>query len=80
MYAIAAIIITSLLWMQKKPKPWRLTHLLSYLVIVLVFAHGLFVGTDVKHGLMRALWIIATLGLVAAILPRLRRARTLDKE
>ena len=80
MYAIAAVIISSLLWMQKKPKPWRLLHYTSYAIVAMVFIHGLFMGTDLKGGILRFLWIAGGVALVAAVIPRLRRAGTLDRE
>lgn len=80
LYLVMLIIITSLLWMQKRPKPWRLVHYLSYAVLILVFVHGVFLGTDLKHGWIRLLWIIAGVGILVAILPRLRRAGTLHAD
>ena len=79
-YAMVAVIVSSLLWMQSKPKPWRIIHYLSYSVLVLGFVHGLFAGTDLKHGFLRLIWIGGLIAAMAATLPRLRRAHTLDKE
>jgi DMSO/TMAO reductase YedYZ heme-binding membrane subunit len=79
MYGVAIIIVTSLVWMERKKRAWKLLHYLSYAVIVLVFAHGLLVGTDLKTGLLRLAWLLCGLLLVAAILTRLWRAGTLQR-
>jgi sulfoxide reductase heme-binding subunit YedZ len=77
MYGIAVIIVSSLVWVESKKRTWKLLHYVSYGVIILVFLHGLLVGTDLKHGAFRLLWLSAA-GLVAlAILIRLWRVGTL---
>lgn len=76
LYMVAAVIITSLLWIEKKPKLWKLTHLLSYLTILFVFVHGLYLGTDLASGPLRWAWIAAAVALVYASLARLWRANT----
>lgn len=76
-YLVGIIIISSLLWVEKKPQTWKLIHLLSYLVIAMVFVHALFIGTDLTHGWLRWLWILLNLTILAAALLRLWRARTI---
>lgn len=76
-YAVVAVIVSSLLWMQSRPKPWKLLHFFSYAILALVFVHGLFLGTDLKQGIGRWLWIIGGVLLLVAIIPRLRRMRTI---
>jgi sulfoxide reductase heme-binding subunit YedZ len=80
LYAIIIIIATSLLWMQKKPKSWRLLHYLSYFVFVAVFIHGLAMGTDMKPRWAQFLWVSGTIILLASIATRLRRAHTIRKD
>ena len=76
MYLMLLVIITSLLIIETKKRFWRWTHYLSYILMVLVFFHTLFLGTDFKHGLVRTLWIIIGLVLTVGTLSRLRRAGT----
>jgi hypothetical protein len=77
MYLVALIMITSLVWVEKKPYLWKLIHYLSYVTILLVFVHALYIGTDLAHGLWRWLWVFANLVIFAAVLSRLWRARTI---
>lgn len=84
-YAAAVIVVSSLLYINKKPALWRLLHYLSYALVILVFFHALLIGTDLKGGLTRIVWYGAGSILILGILSRLRRARTLvqrgkDKE
>lgn len=77
MYGVIIIVASSLGWIDKKPKTWRWLHYLGYLVVFDVFMHGLYVGTDLRHGFIRLVWI--TLGgvLLLAIISRLLRVGTL---
>lgn len=76
-YGVLVVIVSSLLWVEKKPYLWKFIHLISYIVIFFVFIHGLYLGTDLLHGIFRWLWIF--LGIVVAIsaLVRLWRAKTI---
>ena len=76
LYAILAIIISSLLWIDKKSHLWKAMHFLSYLVAIFVFFHVLYLGTDLAHGVFRVLWIIFGTGTAIAILYRLGRAHS----
>ena len=76
-YAVAIVVITSLVWIEKKPYTWKLLHLLAYLIAVFVFFHSLFIGTDLAGGLLRLLWIVSGIGLLAVTFIRIRRAGTL---
>jgi predicted ferric reductase len=78
-YLILAIVVTSLLWVHSKPRPWHIVHYLSYIALGLVFVHGLFMGTDLKKGAARVLWVALTIALLFFMLPRLRRAWTIDR-
>jgi predicted ferric reductase len=75
-YAVAIVIITSLVWVEKKPHLWKLIHFLTYLVMVFVFVHALYLGSDLADGIPRALWVIGGFIVGIAILARLRRTRT----
>jgi hypothetical protein len=77
LYLILAIILTSLFWIEKKPKTWKLTHLLSYIAMIFVFVHALYLGTDLASGVLRYVWIGLILILAVFSLMRLRRARIL---
>ncbi len=76
-YLSIAIIVTSLLWVEKKPALWKLTHLLSYLVIAFVFVHALYLGTDLARGWFRLIWIGFGVIIAVSIMHRLWRAKTI---
>jgi len=76
-YTAALIIITSLFIMDKKPVLWRTLHYASYLLVVLVFLHGLYLGTDIKYGALRVIWWTSGGIILLGIVSRLRRAKTL---
>jgi sulfoxide reductase heme-binding subunit YedZ len=76
-YMVALITVYSLLWIDKKPYSWKLTHLLSYVVFVFVFIHALFLGTDLAGGIFRIIWIASGIGVSIAIIVRLWRAKTI---
>jgi len=80
LYAIAIIILSSHFWMQKKPRSWHTLHYLSYFVLASVFIHGLFLGTDLKNGVVKALWFAAAFILVVSIMSRLKRAHTIGDD
>ncbi len=76
LYLSLAIVLTSLLWIEKKPGLWKVTHLLSYLAMIFVFVHSLFLGTDLSSGVLRWLWILTAFIVMYASLARLWRAKT----
>ena len=78
-YGVALIVITSLAWMETKKRTWKLLHFVSYAVIALVFLHGLLVGTDLKTGLPRLIWLSFGLVLAIAVTARLWRVGTLQR-
>ncbi len=75
-YLSLLIVATSLLIVNKKPKLWKLTHLLSYIVILFVFFHALQLGTDMTNGVIKAVWIILGNIISIAIIFRAWRAYT----
>ena len=76
LYGAIIVLITSLLWVDKKPRVWKLIHFATYGVIAAVFIHALFLGTDTGHGLGRIAWILSGIAVVVAIIVRLRRTHT----
>jgi len=76
LYIMAAIVTTSLIWVDKKPRTWKTIHLFSYLAFFLIFIHALYLGTDFMHGLLRWLWTGAFWVVTLASLVRLRRFKT----
>jgi DMSO/TMAO reductase YedYZ heme-binding membrane subunit len=79
-YIAAILIFTSLFLMNKKQAIWRLLHYLSYVLVVLVFLHGLYLGTDIAHGATRVVWWIGGILICIGVLSRLRRAWTLNQD
>lgn len=79
MYGVAVIVLSSLGWIDTRQKTWRWLHYVSYLVMLFVLLHGLFVGTDLKYGLFRAAWLGLGFLVVLGILSRLRRVGSLKK-
>lgn len=79
LYGLIIVVVSSLLLINKRPKIWRSLHYFSYAILVAVFFHALFLGTDVKTGMWRGLWILGALAAAVSIGLRLHRARTLNK-
>lgn len=75
-YLTGIVVITSLIWVEKRKYLWKYLHLLSYLIILFVFVHALYIGTDLSHGIVRALWWASGAGIVIAVLHRAWRAYT----
>lgn len=75
-YMVAITIITSLIWVEKKPHTWKWLHLLSYITMFFIFIHALYIGTDLAHGIFRILWIITGVSIFIAAMQRLWRAYT----
>jgi predicted ferric reductase len=80
MYGIVLIVASSLKWIDTRKRAWRGIHYVSYAAMLLVFIHSLSVGTDVRYGSFRAIWLLVALVLVAAVVTRLWRARTLKRD
>lgn len=76
LYLTAAIVISSLLIINKQPRYWKLIHLLSYLTMLFVFIHALYIGTDVATGWPRVIWIGLAVSIAALAINRSRRAFT----
>lgn len=76
-YGVALVVISSLIWVEKKPHLWKWVHLLSYLVMLMTFIHALYLGTDLSRGIFRFLWITIAALVGLACVFRLRRMRTM---
>lgn len=79
-YGVVIIVLSSLGWIDTHKKTWRWLHYTGYAVVLLAFLHGLFVGSDLKYGSFRSLWVLAGLILVVGIISRLRRAGSLNDD
>lgn len=75
-YSTTLVVITSLLWIEKRPLLWKLSHLMSYLVMIFVFVHALYLGTDLAGGLLHWVWLALGVGVGVAVVARLWRAKT----
>ncbi len=63
---------------RNRIKPsWKFIHYLNYLAFVLAFIHGALIGTDLGPGLLRWLFAIMALVVVAALIERRWRERRL---
>jgi predicted ferric reductase len=76
-YGALVVVVTSLLWVDKKPHRWKIYHYLSYVILIAVFFHGLMLGTDLGTGIGRILWYLGGILVLIAVAVRLRRARSI---
>lgn len=76
LYLSSIIIVISLLWINKRKHLWKITHILSYLVMGFIFFHALLLGTDLAGGLLRWLWILLGSIVLFGTIARIRRAYT----
>jgi predicted ferric reductase len=79
MYCIAIIVASSLGWIDTKKHAWRKLHYLSYIVFFFIFLHALYIGTDLKYGVFRKIWIIFGLIIIVGIMTRLWHSGTLKR-
>jgi len=75
-YGLVAIIISSLLIIDKKPKTWKAIHVISYLVAIMIYFHGLYLGSDLTHGIFRTTWILFGIVVFLAAIFRIARSRS----
>jgi len=80
MYFVAIIVASSLNWIDTKKGVWKNLHFTSYLVLVLVYFHALYTGTDLAYGAFRAIWIAIGVVMLLAVVLRLWRSGTLVKK
>ena len=79
MYCIAIIVASSLGWIDTKKQAWRKLHYLSYFVIFFIFLHALYIGTDLRYGVFRKIWITLGLIIVIGVIARLWHTGTLKR-
>jgi predicted ferric reductase len=79
MYGVAIIVASSLGWIDTKKKTWKLLHYISYAVAFLIFLHAVYVGSDLKYGTFRMVWIAAGFVVLLGIAARLWRVRVIKK-
>jgi DMSO/TMAO reductase YedYZ heme-binding membrane subunit len=77
MYGVIIVVLSSLGWINTKKRAWRWLHYLSYIVMLLVFMHALYAGSDLKYGTFRLGWVLLTLVVALGVISRLWRAGTL---
>lgn len=75
-YMSIAVVVSSIVWISKKPHIWKFIHFLSYVLMILVFVHALFIGTDFAGGWLRLAWVVSGVLVAAGSLARLWRAKT----
>lgn len=79
-YGVGVVILSSLDttgWITRHKKLWKLTHLISYLVMFLMIFHVLGAGTDFKESGWRWLLILFGFLLLGATVSRLLRTKFL---
>lgn len=77
-YGVFVVVLSSLDtvgWISRHKKLWKLTHIISYLVMLLSVLHILGAGTDFKETFWRLLLIGFGLLLLAATIARLLRTK-----
>lgn len=77
-YGVVIVVASALGWINKN-KTWRKLHYISYAVIILVLLHGMYIGTDLKYGIFRTLWVGVGALIVLAVIVRLWRKGTVKK-
>lgn len=80
MYSVAIIVASSLGWIDTHKRTWKWLHYLSYFVILAVFLHGMSVGTDLRYGTFRTIWIAAFVVVLIGVISRLARTGTLRRK
>lgn len=76
MYSILIMILSSLGVIKLSPLTKRKLPYFSYMIVVLVFLHGLYVGTNLGSGLWRIIWLIMGIALISLLTFRLVRPKT----
>ena len=78
-YLVAIVVASSLGWINSRKGAWRKLHYLNYVIVVLVFFHALYAGSDLAYGMFRAAWIFVGVLLIISILTRLMRTGTMRR-
>jgi predicted ferric reductase len=79
-YIIILVTLTSIFWVKKRANAWRIVHYGSYLALVAVFFHALFMGTDTTKGIGKGIWIGGGVILLVVIGVRLWHAGTKHRD
>lgn len=67
-YLFIAVIISSLFYKMKIPKIWRLLHYLPYPIFILIFLHGINIGSDTQSPIMQILyWSTGSMMLIVTL-------------
>ncbi len=77
MYGVVLLVASSLSLIDSHKHTWRWLHYSSYAVVVLVFLHALYSGSDLKYGTFRAGFIFLFGIVLLGILSRIRRSGSL---
>jgi sulfoxide reductase heme-binding subunit YedZ len=75
-YFLLIVTLTSIFWINKRPRAWKLVHFSTYAIAILVFFHALDLGTDLKKTWVKDIWFLGGSVLLIAILARQRRSST----
>ena len=73
MYLLMAVIVTSLLRPLLGAGAWRTVHWITYALWPVAFVHGVMIGTDRNFSWMLVIDGACVVGMVLALLSRLRR-------
>lgn len=66
LYLLLVVITTSLYYINKYHKSWRLLHYLTFPLFVILFIHGYFIGTDSSTILMHSAYLLT--GTIVGVL------------
>jgi len=76
-YIILPVIVTSLVSITRHARFWRLTHYLTLPMFVLLFLHGLLIGTDRTLPVVQGMYLVT--GLLAGVAIFLRLAASFGR-
>jgi len=74
LYLLVAVELTSLLRRRLAKRTWRAFHYLSFPLFVLATIHGITAGTDKNAVLVRAVALVATVGIAVGTAIRVAQA------
>ena len=72
-WLLVLIIVTSLIWVVKKYKAWRLVHYLVFPAFVTLFLHGVLIGTDRTNRVMIVMYWTTGILVFAGVIYRIRK-------
>jgi hypothetical protein len=78
-YGVVIVVLSSLTIIDSHQRTWHWLHYLSYFIILAVFVHAIGTGYDLRHGVLRAIWIATGVVLALGVVHRLLRTGTLSK-